>query len=197
MYACLIDRACSYIVSGKIWNLSAFVLEIHRVLRPGGLLIWADFETTTRDASVADHNAAEKSPHIVRATQLVEAACARQGAPINAWRDAPLLLDPQNEIWRNEERASNRAKGFTSIRSAAKMLPVTPWHPSPHMRDAGTLVRQSAREMWASFIPMFMNEGLSESEAEELAAKTYMETAELGTKQLYVNYHVLYAFKPV
>lgn len=75
------------------------------------------------------------------------------------------------------------------------MLPVTPWHRLPHMRNAGILGQQAAP--WESFIPTFMNEGLNKSEAEELAARAYTETAELGTKQLYIQYHLLYAFKPV
>ncbi|KAF8609705.1 S-adenosyl-L-methionine-dependent methyltransferase, partial [Ceratobasidium sp. AG-I] len=31
-------------VSPKIWDLAALVLEIYRVLRPGGLLIWTEFD---------------------------------------------------------------------------------------------------------------------------------------------------------
>ena len=77
------------------------------------------------------------------------------------------------------------------------MLPVAPWHLSPRLRDVGMLMQRSSREMWTNFIPLFINEGLQESEAEELARKAYMEVTEFGTKQLYVNYHVLYAFKPV
>ncbi|KAF8605137.1 hypothetical protein BDV93DRAFT_605622 [Ceratobasidium sp. AG-I] len=184
-------------IVNKFWDLPAFVLEIYRVLRPGGLLIWTEFEPTPRDASATGHSAAENSPNLVRATQLVENTCTRQGAPVYAWRDAPLLLDPKNEIWLNETGTGSRARGFTSVRTEAKMLPVAPWHPSPRLRDVGMLMQQSSREMWTNFIPLFINEGLHESEAEELARKTYMETAELGAKQLYVNYHVLYAFRPV
>ncbi|KAF8609663.1 hypothetical protein BDV93DRAFT_602300 [Ceratobasidium sp. AG-I] len=182
-------------VKSKIWDLSSFVLEIYRVLRPGGLLIWSEFETTLRDASVADHNAAEKSPNIVRAWQLVADACTRQGVAINAWRDAPLLLDPQNEIWNNKAGTGNQTRGFVSMRKAVKILPMAPWHPSPHLRDAGTIMQQLSRQMWASFIPVFINEGLSESEAEELVLRMCMETTEPGTRQSYANYHVLYAFK--
>ncbi|KAF8609661.1 S-adenosyl-L-methionine-dependent methyltransferase [Ceratobasidium sp. AG-I] len=179
-----------------IWDLATIVLEIYRVLRPGGLLIWSEFDAVPRDASVTDHNAAEKSPNIGRAWQLITDACTRKGANMDLWRDAPLLLDPQNEIWRNEEGTDNRA-GFTSMQNAVKMLPLTSWHPSPHLRDAGVLIQQGARQTWAGFVPLFVSEGLSESEAEELVLKMCMETTELGTRQLYVSYHMLYAFKPV
>ncbi|KAF8609708.1 hypothetical protein BDV93DRAFT_602334 [Ceratobasidium sp. AG-I] len=178
------------------WDITAFILEIYRVLRPGGLLIWSEFESPVRDASVADHNIAEKSPNLGRAWQLIMDACTRQGVPINAWRDTLLLLDPQNEIWRNEGGTGNRASGFTSIRNVVKMLPITPWHPSPHLRDAGMIMQQITSQTWASFIPLLINEGLSESEAEELVLKMCMETHEVGTRQLYVNYHMFYAFKP-
>ncbi|KAF8609735.1 hypothetical protein BDV93DRAFT_518496 [Ceratobasidium sp. AG-I] len=180
----------------KICDLPAFILEIHRVLRPGGLLIWSELETCTRDASVADHNAAEKSPNITRAWQLVTDACTRQGVAISTWRDVPLLLDPQNEIWHNTEGTSNRAKGFTSMRTAVKMLPLTPWHPSPRLREAGVLMQQIASQTWSSFIPLLINEGMSEPEVEELVLKMCVETMEVGARQLYVNYHMFYAFKP-
>ncbi|KAF8603628.1 hypothetical protein BDV93DRAFT_508270 [Ceratobasidium sp. AG-I] len=184
-------------VSPKIRDLPAFVLEIYRVLRPGGLLIWSEFEFSLRDASATECNVAEKAPNIVRAWQLVVDASTRQGIAINAWRDVPLLLDPQNEIWRNKEGTGNRARGFTSIRNTAKVLPTTPWHPSPRLRDAGIIMRHITRQTWASFIPLFISEGLSESEAEELVLKLCMEMTELETRQQYANYHVLYAFKPV
>ncbi|KAF8606904.1 hypothetical protein BDV93DRAFT_488827 [Ceratobasidium sp. AG-I] len=184
-------------VGPKIWDLAALVLEIYRVLRPGGLLLWSEFDIIPRDASVADHNVAEKSPNMGRTWQLIADACTRQGAPMDVWRDAPLLLDPQNKIWLNNEGTGNRARGFTSMRNAVKMLPITPWHSSPRLREAGAMMQQMARQTCTSFIPLLINEGLSESEAEELIHKTYMETIEPGTKQLYINYHVLYAFKPV
>ncbi|KAF8593089.1 hypothetical protein BDV93DRAFT_530016 [Ceratobasidium sp. AG-I] len=180
----------------KICDLPAFILEIYRVLRPGGLLIWSSLETCTRDASAPDHNAAEKSPNTVRAWQLIEDACTRQGVAVNTWRDVPPLLDPQNQIWGNKEGTGNQARGFKSMRKSVKMLPGTPWHPSPHLRDAGIIMQRMARQTWTSFIPLFINEGLSESEAEELVLKTSIETTEVGTRQLYVNYHALYAFKP-
>ncbi|KAF8609756.1 hypothetical protein BDV93DRAFT_602378 [Ceratobasidium sp. AG-I] len=180
----------------KNCDLPAFILEIYRVLRPGGLLIWSELETSVRDASAIDHNAAEKSPNTVRGWQLVTDACARRGVAINTWRDIPLLLNPRHEIWCNNEGTGNRARGFTSMRKAVKMLPGTPWHPSPHLHDAGIIMRQIARQTWTSFIPLFISEGLSNSEAEELVLRMCMETTEVVTGQIYVNYHVLYAFKP-
>ncbi|KAF8609758.1 hypothetical protein BDV93DRAFT_518513 [Ceratobasidium sp. AG-I] len=181
----------------KSCDLPAFILEIHRVLRPGGLFIWCEFEHSTRDASVADHNAAEKSPNIVRGWQLIADAYTRQGVVQNTWRDVPLLLDSQNEIWQDKEGTGKRAKGFTSMRNAVKIIPITPWHPTPHLRDAGIIMQQITCQTWTSFIPLFISEGLSESEADELVLKMCMEATEVGTKQLYANYHVLYAFKPV
>ena len=165
------------------------------MLRPGGLLIWAELDPILRDASVADHNAAVKSPNIGRAYQLIADAFIRKEAPMSVWEEVPLLLDPQNDIWQNEEGTDNRA-GFTSMRKAVKMLPITPWHPSPRLRNVGILMQQVVRPTWCSFIPLFIDEGLSESEAEGLVLKLFMETTELGTKQLYINCHVLCAFKP-
>ncbi|KAF8609757.1 hypothetical protein BDV93DRAFT_551251 [Ceratobasidium sp. AG-I] len=179
------------------YDTPAFILEIHRVLRPGGLLIWSEFECFIRDASAVGHNAAEKSPNIVRGWQLIADACARQEVVLNAWGDAPLLLDSQNEIWRNEEGTGNRVRGFTSIQNAVKILPLAPWHPSPHLRDVGIIMRQVAHQTWTSFIPLFISEGLSGSEAEELVLKMCTETTEYETRQLYIRYHALYAFKPV
>ncbi|KAF8609774.1 hypothetical protein BDV93DRAFT_518528 [Ceratobasidium sp. AG-I] len=180
----------------KTCNLPAFILEIYRVLRPGGLLIWSELEGHMRDASVAGHNAAEKSPNIVRAWQLIADAYTRQGVARNTWRNVPLLLDSQNEIWSNNEGTGKRARGFTSVRNAVKILPITPWHPSPPLRNAGMIMQQISRQTWSSFIPLFISGGLSESEAEELVLKMCMETMKPGTRQLYANCHVLYAFKP-
>ncbi|KAF8609706.1 hypothetical protein BDV93DRAFT_518467 [Ceratobasidium sp. AG-I] len=179
-----------------IWDIAAFVLEVYRILRPGGLLIWTEFESPLRDASVADHNIAEKSPSIGKAWQLVTDACAREGASINVWRDIPLLLDPENEIWCNVEGMDNRARGFTPMRNVVKMLPLTPWHPSSRLHDAGMIMQQITSQTWTSFIPALINEDLSRSEAEELVLEMCTETHEVGTRQLYANFHMFYAFKP-
>lgn len=75
------------------------------------------------------------------------------------------------------------------------MIPLVPWHPSQRLRDVSLLIQRPFADMWAGFCPAFMNEGLSESEADELALQARTEIMEFGTKQLYFNYHVLYAFK--
>ena len=82
------------------------------------------------------------------------------------------------------------------MRKTAKMLPLTPWHRSLRLRDAGMIMQQMTHQTWSGLIPVFIDEGLSESEAEDLVLKICMETTEPGTKQLYLNYHLLYAFKP-
>ncbi|KAF8605139.1 S-adenosyl-L-methionine-dependent methyltransferase [Ceratobasidium sp. AG-I] len=179
----------------RIRDLQALIGEIHRVLRPGGLFLHSEFQNHPFDASTHDHSAAYTLPNLTRAMQIVESACIQQGAHVHAWKEVPFMLEPNHELWR--ENIKEHQRGFRSIRKDALILPTGPWHPTPRLHNVGVLIQWASTQMWSNLRPMFIGHGMSESETDELERGIREELAEPGSKKLYVNYHVLYAFKPV
>ncbi|QRW19301.1 methyltransferase domain protein [Rhizoctonia solani] len=118
-YAMLKSIACSPRVA-QIKDLAELVLEIHRVLRPGGLFLYCEFENEEYDASVENHDASRTAPCLVRAMRISREELDRQGVYAYAYKDVPALLNPTCALWRNEEEP----RGFTNITTEAKMCPV-------------------------------------------------------------------------
>ncbi|KAG9126850.1 hypothetical protein FRC07_001707 [Ceratobasidium sp. 392] len=76
----------------KIRDLPGLILEIHRVLKPGGLLLYGEFHNHGWDASTEDHSATETAPYIIRALRIAREIFSKQGAYAFAWREVPQLL---------------------------------------------------------------------------------------------------------
>lgn len=119
----------------------------------------------------------------------------QQGAHVDAWKEVPLLLEPSHELWLGNMK--DRQRGFRSIRKDILILPTGPWHPTPRLHNVGTLIQWASTQMWSNLRPMFIGQGMSVSETDELERGLREELGNLGSRKLYVNYHVLYAFKPV
>jgi SAM-dependent methyltransferase len=181
----------------QIRDLPALMIEIHRVLKPGGLFLYGEFQNDGWDASTKDHTATETSPHVIRALRDVRDAFAKQGAYAYACRDVPPLLDPACVIWDSVPGLNERQRGFTSIRVEAKMVPTGPWHATPRLRDVGKLMQQMWAQACANLRTMYINNGMSEPETDDLIRGVSTELLEPGSRKLYGMYHVLYAFKPV
>ncbi|KAG9104563.1 hypothetical protein FRC06_001343 [Ceratobasidium sp. 370] len=181
----------------RIRDLPALVIEIHRVLRPGGLFLYGEFHSNAWDASTADHTAVETAPHIIRGLRMAREIFSKQGVYAYAWRDVPPLLEPSCVIWNSVQDLDERQRGFTSIRVETKMAPAGPWHPSPRLNESGRLVQLLWAQTWVNLRPMYIHNGLSESETDELVNGARREILEPGFRKLYGKYSVLYAFKPM
>lgn len=176
----------------QIRDLSALIAEVHRVLRPGGLLLYGEYQNHAFDASTEDHTAIATAPCIIRALRIARDIFTQQGVYAYAFRDVPPLLDPECMLWKGVKR-----KGFTGIRAETKMVPAGPWHLLPHLREVGLVTQRVWCETWRNLKPMFLSSGMGEEEVDQLINGTVDELSNPGSRRLYAKYHVLYAFKPV
>ncbi|CAE6425048.1 unnamed protein product [Rhizoctonia solani] len=175
----------------KIKDLAELILEVHRVLRPGGLFLYCEFENEEYDASVENHDASGTAPCLVRAMRISLEELDRQGVYAYAYKDVPTLLDPTCALWRNKEEP----RGFTNVTTEAKICPAGPWPVIPHLREVGLIVQSACCDLWRNLRSMFLTYGMSEAETDELIDGIVVELSSPGTRQLYNKYHVLYAFK--
>ncbi|CAE6395981.1 unnamed protein product [Rhizoctonia solani] len=176
----------------KIRHLPSLMRELHRVLRPGGLFLYGEYENEAFDATTEDHTATATAPYMVQASRLSREAFDRQGVHAYAFKDVPRLIDPECTLWGEMQR-----KGFINITKEEKVVPAGQWPQASHLREVGLITQYVWCEMWRSLRPLFINHGMSSREADELVNGAITELMDPGPRQLYAKYHILYAFKPM
>ncbi|CAE6521472.1 unnamed protein product [Rhizoctonia solani] len=177
----------------KIRKLPSFMKELHRVLRPGGLFLYGEYENEVYDASAEDHAASSSAPYMVLASRLSREAFDRQGVHAYAFKDVPRLLDPGCALWSGEMRR----KGFINITKEEKVVPAGQWPQVTDLREVGLITQYVWCEMWKSLRPLFINHGINSADVNDLINGAITELMDPGSRRLYAKYHVLYAFKPV
>lgn len=84
-------------------NFKALIREVHRVLRPGGLLLFCEYELEVYDAEFPGIPAWGSLPGISKALRLARGCLATQGVNIYAWRDLPNWLPFDSSFWKEDE----------------------------------------------------------------------------------------------
>ncbi|CAE6470587.1 unnamed protein product [Rhizoctonia solani] len=177
----------------QIRQLPSLIRELHRVLRPGGLFLYGEYENEVFDGSTDNHEASNTAPYMVHASRLSREAFDRQGVHAYAFKDVPRLLDPECSLWSGDMQR----KGFVNMIRDEKIVPAGQWPQVTHLREVGLITQYVWCEMWKSLRPLFINHGVSSAEANELVNGAITELMDPGSRQLYAKYHVLYAFKPM
>ncbi|QRV81927.1 methyltransferase domain protein [Ceratobasidium sp. AG-Ba] len=88
-------------------NVKSLVREVHRVLRPGGLLLFCEYELEVYDALFPDIPAWGTLPGISNALRLARGGLATQGVNVYAWRDLPRWLPYDSPFWKEHELESD------------------------------------------------------------------------------------------
>ncbi|CAE6469870.1 unnamed protein product [Rhizoctonia solani] len=160
----------------KIRQLPSLIRELHRVLRPGGLFLYGEYENEVFDDSTEDHTASSTAPYLVHASRLSREAFDRQGVHAYAFQDVPRLLDPECALWSGEVQH----KGFINMIKDEKIVPAGQWPQVAHLREVGLITQY-----------------VCSAEVNELIDGAITELMDPGSRRLYAKYHVLYAFKPM
>ncbi|KAJ1305287.1 hypothetical protein OPQ81_000311 [Rhizoctonia solani] len=80
-------------------NPKALIREIYRVLRPGGLFLFGNWELSAYDAANPTQPAFERLPGLNKALQMTRTALTHQGVDVNMCSDMPRWLEPNSELW--------------------------------------------------------------------------------------------------
>ncbi|KAJ1306986.1 hypothetical protein OPQ81_007966 [Rhizoctonia solani] len=97
--------------ANKVGNYSFLIQELHRVLRPGGLLISGEFENETYSADNPSVPLGDASPRLTRALKLVRQALAAQSVMVDAGRQLPGMLNDSSLF---AHTPSSACPGFSS-----------------------------------------------------------------------------------
>ncbi|KAG8692178.1 hypothetical protein FRC08_009962 [Ceratobasidium sp. 394] len=201
-------------------NFKSLIREVHRVLRPGGLFLFCEYELEAYDAEFPDIPAWGSLPGVSNALRLARGGLAHQGVNIYAWRDLPRWLPSDSSFWKESEmefeddtdgtdteseasvvQSSSPVairhlsiRGFTGVQTRANLVPAAPWPSDPRLREVGALVQDVWANVWRNMGSSLQMGGLSEAEAvETIHAAVY--DIEHPLVRISAKLHTLYAFK--
>lgn len=206
----------------QIKDYHAFLREIHRVLRPGGLLLFGQLEVEVYEYTPPNRSAPSSpgenlfpGPHVIRGERslpvmsrgmrMLRESLTRQGIHLYMWRDLPGLLLPGSPLWFPKpdtvfpsppapmKQADNQ--GYRDIISFTHIMPTAPWHPTnTRLRAIGELVQQVGVSNWQNFGLLFLQHGSDEEEVARLVSAGHKELMRPGTWQV-MQYHTTHATK--
>ncbi|KAG9126108.1 hypothetical protein FRC07_004844 [Ceratobasidium sp. 392] len=185
-------------------NPKALVREIYRVLRPGGLFVFGNWELSAYEATVPQRPALEKLPYLSRALQLTRDGLTRQGVDVNMCQDMHLWLRPESDVWDLPNDPSSgfmnpfaeRILGFRDIGYGAFLVPIGTWSTEKRMRDVGSIGHYGWAHIWRSMHAPFQFFGMTAEEAKQAADKAIEDLSAPGV-QVSVKYHATFGFKRV
>ncbi|QRW10702.1 methyltransferase domain protein [Ceratobasidium sp. AG-Ba] len=202
-------------------DFKSLVRDVHRVLRPGGLLLFCEYEFEVYDALFPDVPAWGTLPGMSNALRLVRGGLAAQGVNAYIWRDLPQWLPCNSSFWKESELESDAyfvgggdtehakrivrrplrprfdqmlRRGFTDVQARVNLVPVAPWSEDPRLRSIGAMVQEVWLDMWQGMASSFRAQGLSAQEAQE-TVQAAMYDIRYPSVRMCAKLHTLLAYR--
>ncbi|KAF8712367.1 Methyltransferase domain, partial [Rhizoctonia solani] len=152
--------------------------EMHRVLKPGGLLVIGEMPSQSYEASDPTIPL-RTSPMRTEAIRLMRKAHTAQGIDLAAWDDMSYRLDPGHPMWENQNSdpkpAVSSIRGFRTITTSTYLIPNGPWSNEETQRVIGAMGKLIFEKAWKALPPMLRMMGMNESDAAEFLARLEAE----------------------
>ncbi|KAG9103401.1 hypothetical protein FRC06_011041 [Ceratobasidium sp. 370] len=157
----------------------AFLPEISRVLRPGGLFLFGEQELEIFDASDPQLvRPATNAPGLTRFVRIIRREFERQGISTRAATQMPTWLDALG--------------GFQPAMRDMRAAPNGLWHPHPLMHDVGLMGARVLKATTLSLRPMLQMSGMPLPDAEALTQAVLRDLREPNI-QTVAKYHMVWA----
>ncbi|KAG9127705.1 hypothetical protein FRC07_010628 [Ceratobasidium sp. 392] len=172
-------------------NAKDIIRDVHRVLKPGGLLLFGDSELDVFDGLNPEFPAGDKLPGLSAGFKLVRQGFAQQGVHISLWHDLPKLLSPGSDLWVSRRGMS---PGFRDIQMKSHILPANTWPEDPQLKELGKLAGHTWKSMWRSMEIPFQMFGMEQEQAKQVvqAAVDDIDRTDIAVA---AKYYTIYAFK--
>ncbi|CAE6440237.1 unnamed protein product [Rhizoctonia solani] len=171
--------------------------EMHRVLKPGGLLVIGEMPSQSYEASdptIPLHT----SPMRAQAIAMMRNAHAAQGIDLAAWDEMAYRLDPRHPMWENNspdpKSVTSPVHGFRTITTFHHLVPNGPWSSGETQRVVGAMAKLVFEKAWKALPPMLRMMGMSEDEAGAFVARLEAEVQDPRYRS-YAKYKVWCARK--
>lgn len=113
---------CANKTNTQVKNYRALLLEVHRVLRPGGLIYIREYHPALWDSQDNTKLAWRTNPIACRVFDLTQNTLIKLGVDPDLLDKLPLWLIPGSDLW----QGANQARGFEQIHTVFKLYPSYP-----------------------------------------------------------------------
>ncbi|KAF8715273.1 Methyltransferase domain, partial [Rhizoctonia solani] len=157
----------------------AFLPEIRRVLRPGGLFLFCETELEVYDASDPQLvRPANNAPGLTRFARLARRELERQGVSARAPTQMSAWLDANS--------------GFHPPTHEMRAIPNGAWHPHALMHDVGLMAARVWKATTFSLRPMLLSFGTSPQDCEALT-QAVLRDLQNPDIQTITKFHMVWA----
>ncbi|QRV80651.1 methyltransferase domain protein [Ceratobasidium sp. AG-Ba] len=182
--------------TAHIRNPKDLIRDIHRVLKPGGLLLFVDSELDVFDGMNPKFSAGDTFPGLDAALRVVRRSLEQQGVNVYLWRDLPKMLSPESELWVSR-RGMNQQKqpGFRNIRHKAHLFPANGSLPSEmYYKALGKLAGDTWKLMWRNMEIPFQIYGMDPVMAHQIVQGA-VDDLDRTDRAVAAKTQTVYAFK--
>ncbi|KAG9124157.1 hypothetical protein FRC07_012629 [Ceratobasidium sp. 392] len=180
------------------------VFDLHRVLRPGGLLCICEVGHRLYEVDNPPYNTPFKSlPCLAYGGEVLRSAIAAQGIDIMAIDHIGDWLRPKSEFWRRtgekykipQPRISQASAGFTHIHCQEVLMPTGGWHPDPNVAQVGALAARQFMMAWKQLDGLLVEAGMKEDEAKRVAETSIEDLKRTQSVPCLAKYMMYYGIK--
>ncbi|KAG8762092.1 hypothetical protein FRC12_009190 [Ceratobasidium sp. 428] len=176
---------------GMIKDWRSLLRDMHRVLRPGGLFIFAEIYpqlTFPEEHIPALKGSASRSASLF---EELRAILSKRGVLVEGTHKIDAWLSPQDVLWESRLAPS----GFHRISHRVWELPINGlWHPDPLMQEVGLLMAMNTCQFVESTRPMFLSSGMTDPEFDAWVEDIRREVRDPMNNSI-IRYHVVCAYK--
>ncbi|KAG9078366.1 hypothetical protein FRC06_008401, partial [Ceratobasidium sp. 370] len=166
-------------------NFNFLLREMHRVLKPNGVLVITEIPTQGYEWSNPSE-VLQSAPRQAHGLRLFRRALESQGIDLTVWEDLSARLKPSHPLWTERtidpsigivEAPPKGSRGFHSVQQRTRLIPSRPWHEDEVQRIIGSLARFLFENTWQALIPLTVIMGMDKSESRTLVAGILEELA--------------------
>ncbi|KAG9126110.1 hypothetical protein FRC07_004846 [Ceratobasidium sp. 392] len=176
-------------------NPKDVIRDIYRVLKPGGLFLFADTELDVFDAENPGRIMSDVLPSLCEGFAIMRGALSHQGVAINMGSEVSGWLSPDSDIWASvRSKEPGKSVGFRNVGYKQVFIPAGPWPEDARLKSIGIASGRAWERIWTSMEAPLQMFGKDEADAKRIVQGAVEDINRPGIA-IAAKFHVVYAFK--